>query len=404
MMVPLPIRKEDEQNRWQVKDDLYDVENCYTSFFSHGGPDMKIAESAIQLYSERFAQERHEKRESLTVWSDSQDRKTIEDNNGTGAELKAEKENAIEQSAQVSLSQEVVRRRPVKAVAQPLSDEDRMMADLNMRILKELVERLTGKKIRLSAPQDVLPQELPNGEPEVVQQAEGEQSAQTGQNQGFGLIYDYYESHYEYEATSFDAEGLIRTEDGQEIAFNLELNMQREFYSEESVNIRMGDALKDPLVINFSGSAAQLTETKFTFDIDFDGTDDQISFVQPGSGFLALDANDDGVVNDGSELFGPASGNGFQELAQFDTDNNNWIDENDGIYSRLRIWTKNSEGEDQLLSLGQKGIGAIYLGHMSSPFALKDADNQLQGQVVSTGVFLQENGGVGSVQQIDLVA
>jgi len=219
-----------------------------------------------------------------------------------------------------------------------------------------------------------------------------------------GFAYDYYESHYEYESTSFSSSGKILTEDGREIDFSVNLNMSREFFSEESMSVRAGDALKDPLVINFSGKAAELSQDTFSFDIDNDGHENQISFLKPGSGFLALDKNGDNTINNGSELFGPQSGNGFQDLAAYDLDGNNWIDENDAIFDKLRIWTKDAEGNDVLFALGEKGIGAIYLDSAATLFSMKDSENNLQGQVQSTGLFLGENGGVGTVQQIDLVA
>ena len=168
--------------------------------------------------------------------------------------------------------------------------------------------------------------------------------------------------------------------------------------------IRDSAKLKDPLVLNFNGNAAELTTTRFSFDIDSDGQQDQIAFTGPNSGFLALDRNNDGVINNGSELFGPTTGQGFAELAAYDQDGNQWIDENDSIYNKLRIWSKDAQGQDQLIALGQRGVGAIYLGQVTSPFALKDSDNNLLGQIRSSGVFLQENGVAGTVQQIDLKA
>lgn len=136
--------------------------------------------------------------------------------------------------------------------------------------------------------------------------------------------------------------------------------MSREFLREQSVSVRLGDAvLKDPLVLNFDGAAAELTTTRFSFDIDSDGKPDQIAFVGANSGFLALDRNNDGVINDGGELFGPSTGQGFAELAAYDEDSNQWIDENDSIYQNLRIWSKNAEGQDQLVSLGQRGVGIL---------------------------------------------
>jgi hypothetical protein len=48
-------------------------------------------------------------------------------------------------------------------------------------------------------------------------------------------------------------------------------------------------------------------------------------------------------------------------------------------------------------------VGAIYLGHIETPFLLKDANNSTLGAVRDSGIFLQENGGVGTIQQLDLV-
>jgi len=73
------------------------------------------------------------------------------------------------------------------------------------------------------------------------------------------------------------------------------------------------------------------------------------------------------------------------------------------VYSGLRIWQKDSEGGDRLLALGQKGIGAIYLGHVDTPFEVKNEQNELEGVVRSSGVYLKEDGSTGTIQQLDLV-
>ena len=56
------------------------------------------------------------------------------------------------------------------------------------------------------------------------------------------------------------------------------------------------------------------------------------------SAYLAIDANNDGLINDGSELFGTRSGDGFADLAKLDSDGNRWLDEADSQFDRLRIW------------------------------------------------------------------
>jgi len=133
-----------------------------------------------------------------------------------------------------------------------------------------------------------------------------------------------------------------------------------------------------------------------------DGNAEQISFVGPNSGFIALDKNNDGTVNNGSELFGAASGNGFQDLAAFDQDKNGWIDDNDSVFSQLKVWTKDAQGNDSLTSLKSSGVGALYLGNVSTQFDLKTASNQSLGTVRASSVYLKENGSVGTLQDVDL--
>ena len=208
--------------------------------------------------------------------------------------------------------------------------------------------------------------------------------------------------HKETECTNFSACGSVQTSDGRSIALNLNLQMSRSYESQIDFHAKQQVVFKDPLVINFNGTAAELTEDKYEFDLDVDGEMDWISFVGPDSGLLALDKNDDGQINDGSELFGAISGDGFADLAQYDLDGNGFIDENDSIFADLKIWSK-QEGEDRLDSLSDKNVGAIYLGSTETPFELKDDANNLHGRVRESGIYLDEDGGVGTVQQIDMV-
>lgn len=365
---------------------------------------MKISDSAVQLYSSHASIEQHQKSESLSLSVGERGGGAV-DGDEAPQRLVQYESRFFERASKVQFSAEVVGKRPIKAIAPGIEDGEKKLADLNMRILMKFFERLTGREMQVVAPEEFM-DNVNNVPVEVPVEAETDGSGVAvpveQQGEGFGLVYDYYESHYEYETTSFASEGKILTEDGREIDFSVELNMSREFYSEQSLNIRMGDVLKDPLVVNFGGTAAELTQNKFAFDIDMDGTLDQISFIKGHSGYLALDKNEDGVINDGSELFGPATGKGFDELALYDLDGNGWIDENDAIYDKLRIWMKNEDGSDRLMALGEKGIGAIYLGHVDTPFALKDSENNLLGKVASSGVFLYEDGRPGTIQQVDL--
>ncbi len=210
----------------------------------------------------------------------------------------------------------------------------------------------------------------------------------------------YYE---ETENTAFSTQGTVKCADGRELNFNLNVEMSRSFqeYYEENISY-MEVSMCDPLVINLNGNIAGLSDQTFLFDIDADGEQDEISKLVAGSGFLALDKNEDGTINDGSELFGTKSGNGFADLAAYDDDQNGFIDEGDEIWNRLKIWVMDENGEPQLCSLADKGVGAIALMNKSTDFSLTNDQNQTNGMIRNTGFFLYENGNAGTVQHVDM--
>lgn len=210
------------------------------------------------------------------------------------------------------------------------------------------------------------------------------------------------ESIREHERTDFASTGKVQTADGRTLDFKLELGMCRDYSCERKTVTVEKAVLRDPLVINFDGKAAELSGKCFAFDLDCDGTSESIAALASGSAYLAFDANDDGRINDGSELFGTKSGNGFADLARFDLDGNRWIDENDDVFARLRIWAPDGEGQDALSTLAQRSVGALYLDSVETPFSLTDNENRLLAQVRASGVYLREDGGVGTLQQVDL--
>ena len=268
------------------------------------------------------------------------------------------------------------------------------LLDLKTLMMKRFVEWLTGEEIELIDPRkfntSMQSEQAPAPPPQAQSPWQIQQSIER--------------TTVEMERSHFSAQGVVHTADGREIHLELELFMSRDFIQHSRVALQAGGSeLKDPLVFNFNGHSAALTQTRYSFDLDADGKLNEIPFVGPNSGLLALDRNGDGVINDGSELFGALTGNGFAELARYDEDGNGWIDANDEVFSRLLIWSKDSAGNDRLDSLEERGIAAIYLGNTATPFSLKDAQNQLQGQVRASGIYLTAQAQVGSVQQIDFV-
>ena len=208
--------------------------------------------------------------------------------------------------------------------------------------------------------------------------------------------------YMESESTSFSTTGCVRCADGREINFNLDVSMSRSFTQYTKETVENVATFIDPLVINLKGNIAEVSDQKFFFDLDADGEEDLISKLCEDSGYLALDKNEDGQINDGSELFGTASGNGFKDLAAFDEDANGWIDENDEIWNKLKIWVQDEQGNSKLYSLSEQGVGAICLQNVSTSFTERGTSGEVNAAIRNTGIFLYENGNVGTIQHLDM--
>jgi hypothetical protein len=132
-----------------------------------------------------------------------------------------------------------------------------------------------------------------------------------------------------------------------------------------------------PIVMDVDGSGYSLTSAQngVLFDFYGDGTPARIAWIAPGStnGWLVLDP-DDAPMTSAKQMFGnitpqPAGPdpNGFLALAQYDLNQDGWIDAKDAIWNSLRLWQDANHngvtdpGELHTLdSLGLTGIGVKY--------------------------------------------
>ncbi len=358
---------------------------------------MKIAQTTLALQSQHASASLHYQQSTLRAWTGDQ-RPDFEGRRQL---------QAPQQGVRLTLSARAAQARAQTEKTNEVEQtNDAVRNDPRMRLLMDMVQALTGRAVRVFDARELqvgAAAAAPSQPPPVAANSSGGAVETPAAPAGWGLEIDAQTTVAEVETLQVSAQGVVQTADGQQISFSLQLEMSRAFVQTSSTSIREGDAVrKDPLVINFGGAGAELTDTQFAFDLNADGQQENIAFVAGGSGFLALDKNKDGKVNDGTELFGPRSGDGFADLAQYDQDGNQWIDENDAVYSQLRVWQRDASGQDSLSGLAQSGVGALYLGRVASPFSVNTATNQTLGQVRSTGLFLYESGLAGSLQQVDL--
>lgn len=265
---------------------------------------------------------------------------------------------------------------------------------LRLGILNALLKRLLGEQFQVRTLQDFTSPPAPEAPPPATP---------ASRPPATGVAIEFTATRLERESLQFHAAGRVVTSDGREIELAVQLNMSRTLFTRVEARLGSAPETKDPLMLSLDGTAPTLSAARFEFDLDADGRTEAIPTPALGSAFLAHDGDGDGRINDGRELFGARTGDGFGELARHDDDGNGWIDEADAVYRELRVWQVGADGRGTLVALGDLDIGAIYLGNVATPFQLGDARDGLLGLLRESGVYLREDGTPGTLHQVDLV-
>ncbi|WP_072681462.1 hypothetical protein [Arcobacter sp. LA11] len=280
-----------------------------------------------------------------------------------------------------------------------LSIEDR----IKKLIIELLLEKFSNKKSNIKLyPNDNLKTKVI--EYNSIQNPYSNNSQTVSQ---WGFTYESNEEYYQKSSIEFSSNATIKTNKGE---FNIDLNLSytEQFYEVHKSKIEVGAVkLYDPLIINFEKEDSSFDNISkhmnFEFDINSNTEKENIPYLKNGAGFLSLDKNSNGIIDNGNELFGANTADGFEELKMYDEDNNNWIDENDSIFKDLRVWEKTENGKNNLLTLSQAGVGAIYLSSITTDFNYSKSIEEENAKLKETSIFLKENGKAGLVTSVDFV-
>ncbi|QLF71648.1 tandem-95 repeat protein (plasmid) [Peteryoungia desertarenae] len=149
------------------------------------------------------------------------------------------------------------------------------------------------------------------------------------------------------------------------------INTLAKFQAIDLDDLQSHFSINDPIILDLdkNGFAFSSIDNGVTFDIDADGNADQIAWTSD-DGILAYDANGNGTIDNGSEIFTPdfnggKFASGVAALASLDSNGDGKIDAGDAAFKDLKIWIDgNNNGvsdEGELLSLSANGVASISL-------------------------------------------
>jgi hypothetical protein len=130
-----------------------------------------------------------------------------------------------------------------------------------------------------------------------------------------------------------------------------------------------------PIVLDLTGNGISTTSAAqgVNFDLTGTGHSAKVGWTSANEGLLAIDLNHNGVIDNGSELFGSGmimangtrAANGYQAMAQYDTNGDGKLDAGDAQFKDLRVWVDaNHDGKTEageLKTLAELGITSIDL-------------------------------------------
>ena len=163
-------------------------------------------------------------------------------------------------------------------------------------------------------------------------------------------------------------------------------------------------ASADPIILDLGtlGISFSSLNNGVSFDINGDGTRDQVAWTASNDGILAYDLNGSGTIDNGTELFTPnfAGGNfssGLAALKSLDSNGDGVINSVDANFGNLLVWQDlNHDGisdAGELSTLTNHGITAITLDATPTDATVDGQQLQAQGSFTyadgKTGTFVE---------------
>ena len=168
---------------------------------------------------------------------------------------------------------------------------------------------------------------------------------------------------------------------------------------------------RDPLTLDLDLDGLETLGINPAAPILFDHTGSGVrtasGWVKPDDGFLVLDRNGNGQIDSGRELFGDATIkrngqlalDGFDALADLDSNADGQINAQDSVFTSLRVWRDlNQDGisqSNELASLGPLGIASIDVTRSLHSQTLANGN-----QIADLGSYTRTDGRSGTTGEV----
>ncbi|MGA3679554.1 hypothetical protein ACPCX5_05685, partial [Pseudomonas graminis] len=163
-----------------------------------------------------------------------------------------------------------------------------------------------------------------------------------------------------------------------------------------------------PIILDLDGNGVRTDglEAGVHFDHDGNGFSELTGWVAQGDGLLVYDKNSNGIIDDGSELFGNNSKltdglaeNGFKALQAFDDNHDGVVNKDDLGFEKLLVW-KDANGNGltdagELMSMSEAGVKALNISYNESSSAVEHGNHYRE-----SGTYVTTDGNVASMVDV----
>lgn len=163
----------------------------------------------------------------------------------------------------------------------------------------------------------------------------------------------------------------------------------------------------NPVILDLDGNGVKITpyaSSNVFYDTAGDGYQHRTAWAAAGDAVLAVDANNDGKIDQTNEIvftqWDPTATSDMQALLDvFDTNHNGQLDSGDAKFAQFRLVVTNANGTQTVETLDQAGVASIDLHENNYSQTFSDGST-----IDGEATFTRTNGSTGTAASVTLVS